>query len=153
MPRSRITALVFTVALAAAALAPVAQASAAQPRLVGTPVVTYSLASSAYGGRFVSIGATFRLDRPFANAAEQRRFTIVAAPRLRRGQVLPDTLFGGTALGRVRGRAGAWYRAEAVQLRQRSRVARGARWRVALARGNRIVGAVKTVRLRRARSA
>ena len=152
MTRTRTTALLAGLALAAS-LTAAAQASAATPRLIGTPIVTYSIDSTAYGGRFVSLGATVRLDRPFNGAAEQRRYTIVAAPHLRPGQVLPDALFGGTALGRVRGRAGAWYRGEAVQLRQRGSVARGARWQVALARSNRIVGAVKTVRLRRARSA
>jgi hypothetical protein len=44
---------------------------------------------------------------------------------------------------------GAWYRAEAGQLRQRRSARAGDRWQVALARGNRIVGAVKTVRLLR----
>jgi hypothetical protein len=150
MTRVRTVTFLTTIALAAA-LAPVTEASAALPRLIGTPIVTYSVKSSAYTGRVVTIGAEVRLDRPFANPREQRAYTIVAAPRLRSGQVLADALFGGTALGRLPRRAGAWYRAEAVQLRQRRSVPRGARWQLALARGNRIVGAIKTVTLRRGR--
>ena len=89
------------------------------------------------------------LDRRFANTTEQHRYTVVAARHLVPGEILPDELFGGTALGRFSPRRGAWYQAEAVQLHQRRTVRAGARWQVALARGNRIVGAVKTVTLRR----
>ena len=97
--------------------------------------------------RFVSLGATVHLTRRFRDSAEHR-YTIVAAPHLRRGQRLDDELFGGSSLGRA-SRLGAWYRAEAVQLRQRRSARAGDRWQVALARGNRIVGAVKRVRLLR----
>jgi hypothetical protein len=60
----------------------------------------------------------------------------------------PWWLCPGGSLGRA-SRLGAWYRAEAGQLRQRRSARAGDRWQVALARGNRIVGAVKTVRLLR----
>jgi hypothetical protein len=140
--------LVLAVLAALAAAAPAAQADAAVPRLVGSPQLTYSTLSDADNGQFISIGATVRLDRPFASTAEQHRYAIVAAPRLRRGQRLPDEAFGGTTLGRLGHRRGAWYAAEAVQLQQRRSVAPGARWQVALARGGTIVGLVKTARLR-----
>jgi hypothetical protein len=134
---------------AVAAVAAAAHADAAVPRLVGSPQLSYTIASDTDNGRFVSIGATVQLDRPFASTAEQHRYAIVAAPHLHRGQRLPDEAFGGTTLGRLGNRRGAWYAAEAVQLRQRDTVARNARWQVALARGGTIVGVVKTVRLRR----
>jgi hypothetical protein len=150
MSRNRISAVIAVLALAAAALAPAARAATAPPHLVGTPTVRYSVSSNTDNGRFVTIGAVVRLDRRFAGAAEQHRYTIVAAPHLRRGQVLPDKLFGGGALSRVSNRPGAWYAAEAVQLHQRSSVRNGARWELALARGTTIVGAIKHVILRRA---
>jgi hypothetical protein len=43
-------------------------------------------------------------------------------------------LFGGTSLGRLSGRHGIWYVAEALQLKRRHRVQPGARWQIALAR-------------------
>ena len=134
-------------ALAAAALAAAdpATAAAAPPKLVGTPFASYKIVDGA-----VSIGATVRLDRRFADTDEMHRYSLVAAPHLVRGQKLPGELFGGTALGRFPSRPGAWYRAEAQQLHKRSAVKPGARWQLALASGNRIVGVVKTVRLRRA---
>jgi hypothetical protein len=133
--------------IAVAALAPAAaDAEAAPPRIVGSPALTYTIVSNTDNGRFVSVGAIVRLSRRFADTAEQHRYTIVAAPHLRRGQRLADELFGGSALGRV-SRTGAWYAGEAVQLRRRGHVRAGDRWQVALARDNRIVGAVKTVRL------
>jgi hypothetical protein len=89
-----------------------------------------------------------RLDRRFANGAEQRRYAVVAAPHLRTGQRLPQQLFGGTSLGRIAHREAPWYAAEALQLRKRASVPHGARWQVALVRSNRVVGTVKTVRLR-----
>jgi hypothetical protein len=144
------TTVATTAAALVAAIAPAAPAAAAPPRLVGTPALTYDIAGSADAGRFVSVGATIRLDRPFVNRTELHRYTVVAAPRLRAGQHLADELFGGTALRRISARRGAWYRAEAVELKQRRSVRRGARWQVALARGNRVVGVVKTVTLRRA---
>ena len=122
-----------------------ATAAAAPPKLVGTPFVSYKVVDGA-----VSIGATVRLDRRFADTTEMHRYSLVAAPRLKRGQQLPDALFGGTALGRFPSRPGAWYRAEAQLLHKRSAVKSGTRWQVALASGDRIVGVVKTVRLRRA---
>jgi hypothetical protein len=147
----KLSALLFVVILVVVALAPAAApAAATAPRLVGTPALTYTIASNASNGRFVSIGATVRLDRPFASRTEQHRYSLVAAPRLHTGQRLADALFGGTALGRVRNRPGATYQAEAVQLKRRRTVAKGARWRVALARNGVIVGVVKTVTLRRA---
>ena len=148
MSRPR-TALAAVLALAAAALAPVAQASTAPPRIVGSPMLTYVIASNTDNGRFVSVGALVRLDRRFAKTTEQHRYAVVAAPHLVPGEILPDELFGGTALGRFSPPRGAWYQAEAVQLHRRRTVRAGARWQVALARGNRIVGAVKTVTLRR----
>jgi hypothetical protein len=102
-----------------------------------------------HGDPFVTIGATVRLERAFSSRAEQRRYSVVAAPRLQAGQRLDDELFGGSSLGRLPHRKGIWYTAEAVQLRRRASVKTGARWQVALARGNRIVGVVKTVRIRR----
>jgi hypothetical protein len=42
--------------------------------------------SSTDRGRFVSLAATVHLSRRFADSAEQHRYAIVAAPRLRRGQ-------------------------------------------------------------------
>jgi hypothetical protein len=138
-------------ALAAVAAVPgAASAAAAPPKLVGAPILTYAIASNATNGRFVSVGAKVRLDRPFASRAEQRRYSVVAAPRLTAGQDLADELFGGTSLGRLSGREAVWYAAEAVQLKRRRSVSSGARWQVALARGGKIVGAVKTVTLRRA---
>jgi hypothetical protein len=116
------------------------------PHLVATPKATYNELSDAHG-TFVSIGVKVRLDHRFADGAEQHRYAVVAAPHLERGQRLGDRLFGGTSLGRLDGRSGAWYVAEAIQLQRRKRVAEGARWQVALARANRIVGVVKTVRL------
>jgi hypothetical protein len=95
------------------------------------------------------VAGAMRLDRRFADSAEQHCSTIVAAPHLQRGQVLADELFGGGSLGRLPRRAGAWYEAEAVQLHQRASVRNGARWEIALARDNRIVGAIKHVTLRR----
>src|SRR3954467_12296024 len=129
--------------VAVAALAPAAGA-ATTPKIVGTPAVTYTVIDGA-----VSVGATVHLERAFATSAELHRYSVVAAPTLKTGQKLADELFGGSALGRLSKRSGAWYAAEAVQLRKRASGKRGARWQVALARGNRIVGAVKTVRLKR----
>lgn len=106
------------------------------------------LGGSVRAARFVSLGATVHLTRRFRDSAEQHRYTVVAAPHLRRGQRLDDELFGGSSVGRA-SRLGAWYRAEAVRLRQGRSARAGDRWQVALARGNRIVGAVKTVRLLR----
>jgi hypothetical protein len=61
-------------ALAAVAAVPgAASAAAAPPKLVGAPILTYAIASNATNGRFVSVGAKVRLDRPFASRAEQRR--------------------------------------------------------------------------------
>ena len=137
-------------ALTAAALASAAPVAAAAPRLVGRPAVTYTVSSDRTLGRFVTIDARVRLSRPFPNATEQHRYALVAAPRLRPGQRLADELFGGSPLGRLAHRRGAYYQAEAVQLQRRRGVRRGARWQIALARGNRIVGTIKTVTLRRA---
>jgi hypothetical protein len=123
----------------------------APPHLIDTPRTTYSELSDAHGP-FVSIGVKVRLDRRFADGAEQRRYAVVAAPHLERGQRLGDRLFGGTSLGRLAGRSGVWFTAEAIQLRRRKSVPDGARWQVALARSNRIVGVVKTVRLHAAPS-
>jgi hypothetical protein len=136
-----------TLALVGAALAGAAPATAAAapPKLVGTPFASYKIVDGA-----VSIGATVRLDRRFADTTEMHRYSLVAAPHLERGRRLPDALFGGTALGRFAARPGAWYRAEAQQLHKRTAVKPGARWQLALASGGRIVGVVKTVRLRRA---
>jgi hypothetical protein len=147
MTRTRFALLAL---LATLAVAPVAQAAAAPPRIVGTPTVTAASVSSTGNGRFVSLGATVRLDRPFANATEQHRYALVAAPRLRAGERLPDALFGGSVLGRLGRRPGAWYTGEVAQLALHRAVRSGARWQVALARGNRIVGVVKPVTLRRA---
>jgi hypothetical protein len=119
--------------------------AAPTPQIVGTPAVTYKVVDGA-----VSIGATVHLDRTFTSTTDQRRYSVVAAPALTRGEKLADELFGGTSLGRLSNRKGAWYRAEAVQLKKRSSVKRGARWKVALARGGRVVGAIKTVTLRKA---
>jgi len=136
-----------TAVLAAAALAPAAApAATTPPRIAGSPALTYAISSNTDNGRFVTIGATVHLSRRFADSAEQHRYTIVAAPRLHRGQRLADELFRGSSLGRI-SRLGAWYRAETVQLRRRRSVHAGDRWQVALARGNRIVGAIRTVRL------
>ena len=140
--------LLLPILAALAVLAPAAGAAAATPRIAGTPAVSYTVTRTA-SGPFVTIGAMVRLTRPFSGRGEQRMYSIVAAPRLRRGQVLDDELFGGSSLGRLARRPGAWYRAEAVQLRRRSSVRPGARWQVALVRGNRIVGSVRTVTLRR----
>lgn len=144
------TIVATTAAAVVAALAPAAPAAAAPPKLIRTPVLTYDITSTADSGRFVSVGARVRLDRPFVNSTELHRYTVVAAPRLRTGQRLADELFGGSALGRIAARPGAWYAAEAVQLKQRRTVRRGERWQIALARGNQIAGVVKPVRLRRA---
>jgi hypothetical protein len=119
---------------------------------VPTLLVAVLVATSTHdvhGDPFITVGATVKLERAFQSKAEQRRYSVVAAPHLRAGQRLPDELFGGTSLGRLPHRSGAWYAAEAVQLRRRASVKTGARWQVALARGNRIVGVVKTVRIRR----
>src|SRR4051812_20796658 len=142
--------LSFAVALPAVpALAPAAHAATAPPRLIGTPSVTYAISSNASSGRFVTIGGVVRLDRRFADTTEQHRYALVVGTRLHRGEVLPDELFGGTALGRFNRHPGAWYAAEAAQLRKHSSVRNGARWDVALARDGRIVGAIKHVTLRR----
>ena len=130
--------------LTALALPLLAAATVAPPKLAAGPSLTVRATPQS-----VSIGAVVRLDRPFADRAEQRRYALVAAPRLHTGQRLPDRLFGGTSLGRLRNRPGAWYAAEAIQITPRSRVARGARWQVALVRGNHVVGGVRTVRLKR----
>jgi hypothetical protein len=151
MLRTRIPLALAVAALAAAALAPAARAATAPPHLIGTPTVRYSIDSNTANGRFVTVGAVVRLDRRFADAAEQHRYTIVAAPHLRRGQLLADELFGGSTPSRLPKRAGAWYLAEAVQLHQRSSVRNGARWELALAHDNKIVGAIKHVTLRRLR--
>jgi hypothetical protein len=113
---------------------------ASVPLIVGTPAV-----DTAVVDHNLSVGVTLHLDRRFVSSAEQHRYAIVAAPALHRGQRLPDELFGGTTLGRLHG---AVYRAEAAQLRRRANVDHGARWKVALARGGRVVGTVKTIRLR-----
>jgi|1185.fasta_scaffold533675_2 hypothetical protein len=139
----KLVPLVTTLA-ATAALAPAANA-ATTPQIVGTPSVSYKVVDGA-----LSIGATLHLNRAFTDATDQHRYSVVAAPTLKHGQKLADELFGGTALGRLGNRSGAWYKAEAVQLKKRTSVKRGARWQVALARGNHIVGLVKTVTLRRA---
>jgi len=148
--RTTLAAVVASAAALVAALTPAAPAAAAPPKLIGTLALTYDIARTTDDGRFVSVGARVRLDRPFVNGTELRRYAVVAAPRLRTGQRLAGELFGGSALGRITARRGAWYAAEAVQLERRRSVRRGARWQVALARGNRIVGVVKTVALRRA---
>ena len=111
--------------------------------LVGTPHATAQVVDGA-----VSVGVHVRLDRQFASRAEQGRYAVVAAPHLKTGQKLPQRLFGGTSLGRIGGASAPWYAAEALQLRKRAGVADGARWQVALVRSGRVVGAVKTVRLR-----
>jgi hypothetical protein len=49
-----------------------ADASAAAPRLLGTPVVTYATASNSDNGRFVSIGALVHLDRRRARQPDRR---------------------------------------------------------------------------------
>jgi hypothetical protein len=49
--------------------------------------------------------ATVHLSRRFAERAEKRRYTLVAAPRLRRGQRPPDAAFGGSSSGARRARA------------------------------------------------
>jgi hypothetical protein len=148
--RPVLAAAAAVAALAAAAVVPAAHAqSSAPPRLVGAPTVTFAIAHNADQGRFVSVGALVRLDRRFRTTAEQHRYTVVAAPRLVSGQVLPDRLFGGTALGRYAPRAGAWYAGEAAQLRKRRIAHAGDRWQVALARDGRVIGRVRTVALRR----
>lgn len=111
------------------------------PPLIHTPIAEYAIVRD-----FVSIGVKVRLARPLA---ERGRYSVIAAPRLRRGRELPDELFGGGSLGRLTGRRGVWYVAEAAQLRRRHTVTAGARWQVALARSGHVVGVVKTVRLRR----
>jgi hypothetical protein len=140
---------VVSLAIAIAAVAPAAQAATAPPRLIGTPTTSYSNLSNASNGRFVSIGAVVRLDRRFADTAEQHRYALVVGTRLHRGEVLPDETFGGGSIGRLARRPGAWYAAEAVQLRKHASVRNGARWEIALARDGRIVGAIKHVTLRR----
>jgi hypothetical protein len=151
MLRTPASLLLAAVALAVVVLVPVAhaQTSTSPPRLIGTPTVRYSIGSNASNGRFVTIGAVIRLDRAFDSSAELHRYTLVAGTRLRSGQVLPDELFGGSALGRTARRPGAWYAAEAAQLRKHTSVRSGAPWEIALARDGRIVGAIKHVTLRR----
>jgi hypothetical protein len=149
MLRKTTSLLIAVVALAAVAIVPAARAQTAPPRLIGPPTVRYVISSNASNGRFVTLGAIFRLDRRFTDVAEQHRYTIVAGTRLHRGQILPDELFGGGTIGRFPRRAGAWYEAEAVQLRKHASVRNGARWEIALARGKQIVGPIKHVTLRR----
>jgi hypothetical protein len=147
--RIRAVLLLATVLAAAAVLAAVADAATAPPRLIGTPSVRYSVTSNTSNGRFVTIGAVVRLDRRFASSAELRRYSLVAGTRLRRVRILPDELFGGTALGRLARRPGAWYAVEAAQLRKHASARNGSRWEIALARDGRVIGAIKHVTLRR----
>ena len=140
---------VLSLAIALTAVAPAAQAAAPPPRLTGTPTATFAVNSNSSNGRFVTIGAVVHLDRRFADSAEQRHYALVAGTSLHRGEVLPDETFGGTSIGRFARRPGAWYTAEAVQLRKHSSVRNAARWEIALARDGRIVGAIKHVTLRR----
>jgi hypothetical protein len=139
---------VVALAIAFAAVAPAAHAATPPPRLVGAPTVSYAVSSNTSNGRFVTIGAVVRLDRAFRSSAELHRYTLVAGTRQRSGQVLPDETFGGLSLGRLARRPGAWYAAEAVQLRKHTSV-RNPRWEIALAGDGRILGAIKHVTLRR----
>jgi hypothetical protein len=148
--RPVLAAAAAVIVLAAAAVAPAAHAqSSAPPRLTGAPTVSFVIAHTTDQGRFVSVGTLVHLDRRFRNTAEQHRYSVVAAPRLVSGQVLPDRLFGGTVLGRYAPRPGAWYVGEAVQLHKHRIAHAGDRWQVALARDGRVIGRVKTVTLRR----
>ncbi|MBI5106991.1 MAG: hypothetical protein HZB46_18755 [Solirubrobacterales bacterium] len=136
--------------VAAAALALGASPALADdgPRLVRAPKVDVRTVTAG-GDSFVSIGASFRLDREFSSDAERFQYAIVVAPHLRAGQKLPDELFGGTTFGRIGARGGHCFRAEAVQLRKRAKVRRGARWQAALVHRSTVVGPVRTVTLRR----
>jgi hypothetical protein len=127
----------------ATAMAIAALGAPAPPHLIRTPEANYSVVRD-----FVSVGVTVRLDRRFASSDEQHRYAVVAAPHLKRGLKLPGALFGGTSLGRISGRHGIWYAAEALQLKRRHSVEPGARWQIALVRSNRVVGVIKTARLR-----
>ena len=104
--------------MTAVAIAMLAAGLAAPPHLVGTPHATTAIVDGA-----VSVGVHVRLDRRFADSAEQRRYAVVAAPHLQTGQRLPQELFGGTSLGRIGHREAPWYAAEALQLRKRASVA------------------------------
>src|SRR3954471_7154078 len=59
MTRTRIAGTASLLALAVA-LAPVGHASAAPPRLIGTPTLRYVISRNTDNGRFVTIGATAR---------------------------------------------------------------------------------------------
>ena len=76
------------------------------------------------------------------------RRCVLAAPKLRGLQVVPDRLFGGATPGRIGRKAAHCYIAEAAQLRERPSVGSG-RWQVAINSATAVVSNGRTVRLRR----
>lgn len=120
--------------------------SAAGVQLVGTPSVRYAPVAGD-GQRYVSIAAVFRTDR----ALDRSRYSTIAAPSLRRGQQLPEALFGGLAAGRIGVRDRHGYIAETAQLQRRTRLDDHT-WRLGLHINDRVTGRVKRVTLRRTRS-
>jgi hypothetical protein len=110
-------------------------------------------------GDYYSLGAVVRLDRALTRREKDRQaYGLIAGPaaergRLEPGDALPDALFGGTGLGTIGKPSRHCYRAEVAQLRARRTVVPGARWRLALHDGARVLGAGRDVVLRRQTSA
>lgn len=116
-------------------------------QLIGTPSVRYSIVRRSDGQRHVSIAAVFRTDR----ALDRSRYSTIVAPSLRRGQRLPDALFGGLTAARIGNRDHNCFIAETAQLKRRTRI-EDRTWRLGLVTGDRVTGRVKRVTLKRASS-
>lgn len=112
-------------------------------RLVGTPSVRYTIDDKEGVGRYVSLGVVLRANRALTRADQHA----VAAPQLRRGQRLPDALFGGLTLRTIGDRSHC-YVGEVAQLSQRRRV-EDRTWRLGLFADQAVVTPVKRVTLKR----
>jgi hypothetical protein len=152
MPHAAAAAVTIAVAAIPLVIPPGggAQSAGGPPQLTRTPVVSYTVARDRRG-RYVTLGAVVRLDRAMTSA-RRRKYSLVASPTLRTGQSVPAALFGGASLGRIGLTSRRCYSAEVSQLKRRSSVRSGAKWRLGFSDGKRVTGQVKQVTLRRSSS-
>jgi len=106
------------------------------PQLIGTPSVRYMFLRKQGLGRYLSLGVVFRTDR----ALDRSRYAVIAAPKLKNGEQLPDELFGGITPGTVGRKGGHCYFGELIQDRQHRALNGDRTWQMGLLLDSKVTG-------------